>query len=294
MNKLLKNKKAILLFVLPPLIIYLFAVFIPIIWSAVYSLYQGLPGVDFNFVGLKNYKKMWTDSMFINSLVLTLKYVIVVVIGQVGLGFLLAMMFAFGIKKYTTLVRTLIFFPVVLPVVAVGQLFSKIVEITPRYGLLNSVLDILHLDFLIQPWLGQSSTALGVLCSMDIWTAMGFYAVIFYAALVEIPQDLIEAAQIDGAKGITLTRKIILPLLRPITLTCLIFSFTGTLKVFESAMALTRGGPGVSTKTLSMLMYDTSFLYSQYGYGSSIAVFILIECLFVSVVLSKIFSRNKI
>lgn len=292
MKELLGNRKAILLFVLPALLIYLFAVFIPIVWSAYYSLFQGLPGLGFKFVGFRNYLKMWTDSMFLGSLVVTLKYVVFVVGGQVGFGFLLSLLFVFGIKKYTTLVRTLVFFPVVLPVVAVGQLFSKIVEISPQYGLLNSLLDYLHLDMLIQPWLGQSATALGVLCTMDTWTAMGFYAVIFFAALVEIPQEIIEAARIDGASGWRLTKKILLPLLKPITLTCLIFSFTGTLKVFESALALTRGGPGVSTKTLSMYMYDASFLYSQYGYGSSIAVFILLECLFVSIVLNKLFSKN--
>jgi len=292
MKELLGNRKAIALFVLPALLIYLFAVFIPIVWSAYYSLFQGLPGLGFKFVGFRNYIKMWTDSMFLGSLGITLKYVVFVVGGQVGFGFLLSLLFVFGIKKYTTLVRTLVFFPVVLPVVAVGQLFSKIVEISPQYGLLNSLLEFLHLNMLIQPWLGQSSTALGVLCTMDTWTAMGFYAVIFFAALVEIPQEIIEAARIDGASGWRLTRKILLPLLKPITLTCLIFSFTGTLKVFKSALALTRGGPGVSTKTLSMYMYDASFLYSQYGYGSSIAVFILLECLFVSIVLSKLFSKN--
>ncbi len=292
MKELLGNRKAVMLFVLPALFIYLFSVFIPILWSAAYSLYRGMPGLSFEFNGLNNYVKMWSDTMFIGSFTVTLKYVLIVVAGQVGLGFLLSLMFVFGIKKYTTLVRTLVFFPVVLPVVAVGQLFSKIVEISPQYGLLNSLLATIGLDSLVQPWLGQSSTALGVLCTMDIWTAMGFYAVIFYAALVEIPQDIIEAARIDGASGIKLTSKIILPLLRPITMTCFIFSFTGTLKVFESALALTRGGPGVSTKTLSMYMYDASFLYSQYGYGSAIAVFVLLECFFVSVVLNRFFKSR--
>lgn len=293
MNKLLSNKKAILLFTFPPLLIYMFSVFIPIIWSAYYSLFKGMPGISFTFTGLSNYAKMWIDDMFLKSFSITLKYVSAVVAGQVGFGFLLSLMFTFGIKKYTTLVRTIVFFPVVLPVVAVGQLFTKIVEISPQYGLFNSLLDLLQMDFLIQPWIGQSSTALGVLCVMDTWTAMGFYAVIFYAALVEIPSELLEAARIDGANGWILVWKIILPLLRPITMTCLIFSFTGTLKVFESALSLTKGGPGIATKTLSMYMYDTSFLYSQYGYGSSIAVFILLECLFVSVILGKLFAKNK-
>jgi raffinose/stachyose/melibiose transport system permease protein len=293
MEKLLKDKRAIIVFVLPALLIYLFSVFIPIIWSGYYSFFKGMPGLSFDFVGIANYMKMWSDELFINSFRITLKYVLIVVGGQVGFGFLLSLMFVFAIKKYTTLVRTMVFFPVVLPVVAVGQLFSKLVEIVPHYGLVNGLLDLLHLDFLIQPWLGKGATALGVLCIMDIWTAMGFYAVIFYAALVNIPGEILEAARIDGARGFTLVWRIILPQLHPIILSCLIFSFTGTLKVFESALSLTRGGPGIATKTLSMYMYDVSFLYGQYGYGSAVAVFILIECLLVSLVLQQWFRKTK-
>jgi raffinose/stachyose/melibiose transport system permease protein len=293
MNRLLKDKKAIAIFVVPAALIYLFSVFIPILWSFGYSLFKGMPGINFTFFGLENYVKMWNDHIFINSFLVNLAYVAIVVIGQVGFGLLLSLLFMFGLARYKTVVRTLVFFPVVLPVVAVAQLFSKMFEITPNNGLVNSLLVLLGLNNLVQPWLGQTSTALYVLCSMDIWTAMGFYAIIFYAGLMDIPIELIEAARIDGATGIRLTRSIILPLLLPITVTCLVFSFTGTLKVFESALALTRGGPGTATKMLSMYMYDSAFLHSQYGYGSAIAVFILAECIVVSFILTKVLSRKS-
>lgn len=292
MNKLLQDKRALAFFVLPALAVYLFVVLVPIGWSFYYSLFEGIPGVKFKFVGAANYLKMWTDRYFLGSLAMNLKYVAVVVAGQVGLGLLLSLMFMFGIKTYKTLVRTLVFFPVVLPVMAVGQLFSKMFEITPQNGLVNSLLAAAGLQSLVQPWLGQAGTALGILCLMDIWTAMGFYAIIYYAALMNIPNELIEASYIDGANGAKMVRRIILPLLKPITITCLVFSFTGTLKVFESPLALTRGGPGNSTQSLSMYMYDASFLFSQYGYGSAIAVFILFECLLVSGVLNALFKRE--
>ncbi len=292
MDKLLRDKKAILFFVLPAFCVYLFAVLVPIAWSVYYSLFSGVPGVNFKFVGLSNYLKMWSDRYFLGSLAMNLKYVAVVVAGQVGFGLLLSLLFMFGIRKYKTIVRTLVFFPVVLPVMAVGQLFSKMFEITPQNGLVNSLLEFAGLPGLVQPWLGQPGTALAVLCLMDVWTAMGFYAIIFYAALMNIPNELIEAAYIDGANGVKMVRRIILPLLKPITITCLVFSFTGTLKVFESPLALTRGGPGTATQSLSMYMYDSSFLFSQYGYGSAIAVFILLECLFVSGALNALFTRE--
>jgi raffinose/stachyose/melibiose transport system permease protein len=293
MESVLRNRKAIAVFVLPAVLVYLFSVFVPIAWSAAYSLYSGMPGVRFKFIGLWNYAKMWTDRLFLGPFWMNLEYVAIVVTGQVGLGLLLSLLFMFGVRKYKTTVRTLVFFPVVLPVVAVAQLFSKIFEITPTNGLFNSLLVLVGLKGLVRPWLGQNTTAFLALCSMDTWTAMGFYGIIFYAALMDVPREIIEAARIDGAGGARLLREILLPALRPITITCLVFSFTGTLKVFESALALTRGGPGTATKTLSMYMYDTSFLYSQYGYGSAIAVFIFIECILISALLNGLFGRQQ-
>jgi ABC-type sugar transport systems, permease components len=279
MNKVLGNKKAIALFILPPLIMYSVLVVLPVLWSFYYSFYSGTPGLQWEFSGFKNYIKLIKDKNFIDSLIVNLKYIAIVMVGQVGLGLALALLFRFWLKRFKSVVRTLVFFPVVLPTVAVGQLFVKIYEIQPNYGLLNSILSNIGLDKFVQPWIGQASTALFCLCAMDIWVAMGFYSVIYYGALLDIPGEVIEAAQIDGCNGWNLFKRILLPLLKPITITCLIFSFTGTVKMFESALALTNGGPGNATKSLSMYMYNVAFTYSKMGYGSVIAIFIFVLCL---------------
>ena len=234
MKRVLANKKAIALFVVPGFVLYTILVIVPVIWSLYYSLFSGSPGLQWEFVGFDNYVKLFH--------------------GQVGLGLLLALMFRFWLKRCKTIVRTLVFFPVVLPTVAVGQLFAKIYEIQPNYGLLNSFLDAVGLSNLVQPWIGQESTALWALCVMDIWVAMGFYSVIFYGALLDIPEDILEAARIDGAGSFQMFKSILLPLLRPMIITSLVFSFSGTVKMFESALALTNGGPGTATKSLSMYM----------------------------------------
>ena len=164
MKKVLANKKAIALFVVPGLVLYTILVIVPVIWSLYYSLYSGSPGIKWEFVGLDNYVKLFQDKNFLSALAVNAKYISVVMIGQVGLGLLLALMFRFWLKRCKTIVRTLVFFPVVLPTVAVGQLFAKIYEIQPNYGLLNSFLDSIGLDNLVQPWIGQASTALWALC----------------------------------------------------------------------------------------------------------------------------------
>lgn len=286
MKKVLGNKKAIALFVVPALVLYSIIVILPVLWSFYYSLYSGSPGLKWEFAGLKNYLNLFQDKNFISALIVNLKYIAVVMVGQVGLGLCLALMFHFWLRKFKSVVRTLVFFPVVLPTVAVGQLFSKIYEIQPNYGLLNSILANLGLENLVQPWIGQASTALGALCVMDIWVAMGFYSVIFYGALLDVPGDIIEAARIDGCSGWNLFKRVLAPLLRPIIITSLVFSFSGTVKMFESALALTNGGPGNATKSLSMYMYNVSFSYSKVGYGSVIAVFIFLLCIFGSFIIN--------
>lgn len=280
MNKVLQNKKAIALFIIPPLVLYTVLVFVPVVWSFFYSFYSGTPGLKWEFSGFKNYINLFKDKNFISALWVNVRYIAIVMLGQVGLGLALALLFNFWLKRFKSVVRTLVFFPVVLPTVAVGQLFAKIYEIQPNYGLLNSLLDAVGLDHLIQPWIGQASTALVSLTVMDIWVAMGFYSVIYYGAILDIPGEVIEAAGIDGCNGWQLFKNILFPLLRPITITCLIFSFTGTVKMFESSLALTGGGPGAATKSLSMYMYNVAFTYNKMGYGSVIAIFIFVFCLF--------------
>jgi raffinose/stachyose/melibiose transport system permease protein len=287
MNRVLANKKAIALFVVPGLVLYTVLVMVPVIWSLYYSLFSGSPGLQWDFVGIDNYLKLFKDKNFLNALGVNFKYISVVMIGQVGFGLALALMFRFWLTRCKTIVRTLVFFPVVLPTVAVGQLFAKIYEIQPNYGLINSFLSAVGLDGLVQPWIGQASTALWALCIMDIWVAMGFYSVIFYGALLDIPEDILEAARIDGAGSWQMFKGILLPLLRPMIITSLVFSFSGTVKMFESSLALTNGGPGTATKSLSMYMYDVSFTYNKIGYGSVIAIVIFFICIIGAMIINK-------
>lgn len=291
MDRILRDKKAILVFLLPGLLVFTFVVLIPVGWSLVYSLYEGVVGIQLDFTGLHNYTLLFRDPQFIRSMIITLKYALVVTSSQMILGLLFAFLFAYGVK-YKTVVRTICFLPVVLPVVAVGQLFSKMYAIAPMYGLINSLLDLLGLGAYCKAWIGTTQTALAALCVQDIWMTAGFYAIIYYAGIVDIPGDLVEAAKIDGATGTQIAWRIILPLLRPVIATALIYSLSGSIKVYASAYALTGGGPARATYMLSMYMYDTAFKFSEYGYGSTIGVFIMLECLFFVLLTNYLVNRK--
>ena len=287
MEKTLGDWKAVLVFVGPALLLYTLVLLIPIVWSIGYTFFEGSTIGGFEFAGFDNYTKLFQDRGFWQALWFSVKYAAVVTTGQVFLGLLLALLYVFYLKQASSLIRTLVFFPVVLPTVAVAQLFVKLFEIAPQYGLVNAMLDLVGLEVWIQPWLGQGSTAFWVAALMNIWTAMGFYAVILYAGLVEIPQELIEAARLDGARGWNLVWFVVTPLIKPLLITSLIFSLNGTLKVFDQLLALTGGGPGTSTTPLTLYMYKTAFTYNQYGYGSTVAVMLTLTCLLITLLVFR-------
>ncbi len=292
MKTLLHDWKATLVLVGPALLVYTLVVMIPIVWSLGYTLFEGNVLAGFQFVGLHNFALLLSDQAFWQAFFFTVKYALVVTVGQVGIGLLLALLYFFALRKSSGLIRTLVFFPVVLPTVAVAQLFSKLVEISPQYGLVNSLLATAHLDSWVQPWLGQGGSAFWVIVIMDIWRSMGFYAVLLFAGLVDLPGEMIEAARIDGASGGRLVRYVVLPQLRPILFSSIIFSINGTLKVFDSILALTNGGPGQATTPLTLYMFNTAFSNGEYGYGSTIAVSLALLSLLVTLLIFGSARRN--
>jgi len=126
METMLRDRRALLVFIGPALLVYSLIVLIPIVWSLIYTVFEGSVISGFQFVGFHNYVALFSDKTFWQALLFTLKYAVVVTVGQVGIGLLLALLYVFYLGKASGLIRTLVFFPVVLPTVAVEQLFSKI------------------------------------------------------------------------------------------------------------------------------------------------------------------------
>lgn len=277
MEHILKNRRAIALFLAPALVVYVGVIVVPAVWSLVYSFFKGTPALGFQYVGFANFARLWTDPTVRQTLLFTIKYAVVLLICQIVFGYLLALFYLFVLRRLSTLVRTLVFFPVVLPPVAVALLFNQLFAITPQEGPVNSLLRLVG----IAPvdWFATGTGAFAVIIVMDLWRSAGFYAVLLYAGLVDIPGEVLESARIDGAGGLRLVRHIVLPLSKPIIIASVIFGLNADLKVFDSILALNNGGPGTATTPLNLYMFQTSFLYSDYGYGSAIAMLITVLCL---------------
>lgn len=290
MKSVLGDRRAILLLVGPALLVYTAVILIPIVWSLGYTFFSGSIVSGFTFTGLKNFGTFFTDPTALSAILFTVKYAIVLTVGQVLLGYLFALLYHFWLKKGSAIVRTLVFFPVVLPTVAVALLFQQFFQSAPVVGPVNGFIEFVGLT--PPDWFGTAGDAFWVIVLMDIWRSMGFYAVLLYAGIVDIPDDIVESSRLDGASGFKLVRHIVVPLSLPVLLSSVIFSINGTLKVFDSVLALTNGGPGSGTTPLTLYMYQTAFTYGDYGYGSTIAFMLTILCLLVTLLIFRAQSRE--
>ncbi|MEU1219393.1 carbohydrate ABC transporter permease [Streptomyces microflavus] len=290
MHRVLGDRRAIMILLGPALLCYTLIMLVPTVWSLGYSFTKGNSIDGFTGNGLANFTRLLSDQAVHDALWFTVKYAVLVTVGQVIAGYLLALLYVFFLKKASALIRTLVFFPVVLPTVAVGLLFQKFFQVAPQTGPVNSLLNTFGLESI--DFFGSAGSAFWVLVSMDIWRSMGFYAVLLFAGLVDIPDEVLESARLDGASGLRLIRHIVLPLSLPVLMSSLIFSINGTLKVFDSVVALTNGGPGTGTTPLTLYMFQTSFTYSEYGYGSTIALLLTVVCLLVSLTVYRVSRRD--
>jgi len=284
-NAVLGNKKAIALLLGPALLVYTLVMLVPIFWSFGYTFQSGSPLAGFHWVGLTNFRTFFDDPTAWAAVRFTIKYAVVLTAGQILAGYGLALLYVFFLRRASGLIRTLVFFPIILPTVAVALLFQQIFASVPMEGPVNTILQGVGIDPI--DWFGHPATAFWVIIVMDIWRSMGFYAVLLYAGLVDIPEEIIESARLDGAARWSLVRSIVIPLSFPVLISTVIFSINGTLKVFDSVLALTGGGPGTTTSPLTLYMFQTSFSYGDYGYGSTIALVLTILCLVVTVAILR-------
>ena len=290
MRSVLGDRRAIAVLIGPALLVYTLVMLVPMGWSLGYTFFTGNVIEGFSFGGLHNFAKLWHDPRTLSALWFTVKYAVVVTVCQVLLGYLLALLYVFVLRRSSTFIRTMMFFPVILPTVAVALMFQKLFAVAPQNGLANVALEAVgvhHTD-----WFASGAGSFLVIVVMDLWRSMGFYGVLIYAGLLDIPEETLESARMDGANGWRLVRHIVVPLSMPVVVSSIVFSIKGTLKVFDSVLALTNGGPGSDTTPLTLYMFRTAFTYGDYGYGATIALLLTVLCLGVTLFIFRLSRRD--
>lgn len=288
MEKALRDKKAILFFVLPGLIWFVLIAVIPIFQSLGYSFLNWNGITAPRFVGMKNYAAMFTDPLFykavFNSLLLALASIFI----QLPISMALALVLAKGVRG-EGLYRTIYFIPVIISSTIIAQLWMKVYH--PNYGLLNSFLEKVGLEGLQRLWLADESTALVAVFIPMLWQYIGYHMLLFYSAAKSISPDIREAAMVDGATETQIAFRITIPMITPMIKASTIFALIGSLKSFDLIYVLTKGGPLHATEVPTMLMYTEIFTNSRYGPASAVAIFIVLECMLLTVAIQAVFKK---
>ncbi|MCL2033818.1 MAG: sugar ABC transporter permease [Oscillospiraceae bacterium] len=288
MEKALRDKKAICFFVLPALLWFAFIALVPILQSAYYSLLKWDGMTASVFFGSRNYLEMITDKLFLKSVLNSLIIAGASVFIQLPLAMLLALILHSGVKGEGAY-RTIYFIPVIISSTIIAQLFMKVYH--PSYGMLNNVLDAIGLGQFRNEWLANADVAMGALLLPIIWQYIGYHMLLYYSAAKSISPEIFDAARVDGATGRQIAFNITIPQILPMIKASVIFAVVGSLKAFDLVYVLTRGGPLHATEVPTTLMYNEIFVKNRYGYASAIAIFIIVECLVLTLVVEKIFKK---
>lgn len=272
--------------VLPGMIIFTIGLIVPLILAFRYSLtsWNGI-SVNKDFIGLDNYKRLVSDPLVRDAWIFTIKFTIVNTIVQnvLALGFAVILDGKIKCKK---LYRSVLFIPCLISAVVVGFIWSKMYN-----NVLPTINDLLgtNINFML---FGKGETVLSGLIIANNWQWIGYWMLIYLAALQSIPQELYEAAMVDGASWWRRFRSVTIPMLAPAITICVVGITTGSLKVYDLLVSSTNGGPGRSSTSIIYQIYNTAMNSRQYGYGSALSIALIVVLLLIAVIQLK-FLREK-
>ncbi|MGD0610826.1 MAG: sugar ABC transporter permease [Anaerolineales bacterium] len=283
--------KLVFLFLTPGLVLYLIFVVYPTINAFIISFFNWR-GVSrqMTFAGLGNYRELFQDPVLWKALEHNAFFALVFPIAILVPAFIFALAFQSKVLG-ANLYRIVFLFPNLMSVTVVAILWSFLYE--PTMGPINSGLRLIGLDSLARPWLGDPKVALPALVMPIAWINIGFYVLIIHAGLINIPQDLYDAAAMDGAYGWKRFWYITIPLLWEVITIVTIYVVAGALNEFSIVLIMTNGGPSRATELLTTYMYKM-FLSSEYGYGTAIGVLQFVLCVFVLVFARRLMNREAI
>jgi multiple sugar transport system permease protein len=227
----------------------------------------------YHFIGLSNYQSLIHNSEFLQSILFTLKYTAIVTIPIFVVGYALAV-FVRSNRRGTTVFRTLIFLPYIVGLVA--ESYMALVELQPGSGTVNFVLSKLGIASATTAWTVRTGLATTAICILVIWFASGLTMMLLMAGMQSIPTDLYESARVDGASWWSAERRITMPLLRRSIALSLIISVVGSFLAFNQFFIITDGGPGTSTESVVMSIYQTAFADTDVGLASAMSVVLII------------------
>lgn len=269
-------------FLIPAIAVYLIFMGYPL-WRTFYlSTTQWTGFGDATFVGIDNFVNLFKDKMFWDSLKNTLYFAIFSSIFSVIIGLVLAWLNMYMRRMEGQVFRTIMFSPAMIAPTITGLLFVFI--FTEDIGLLNNLLRSIGLPDLAIAWLTNISTAKPIIVIATIWRQFGLTMVLCYAGMQGVSNEILESAKLDGANHLQVFTRILIPLIKPQIEIATMFTMLGGLKIYDSVVALTAGGPARQTVVLPMWIIENAFTYSKFGYASAMSVvFVLVVLIFIGI-----------
>lgn len=267
-------------FVLPAALLFIGFYLYPAVNTLRYSLFDWDGIADPTNVGLDNYVNLVTnDSIFIKSLFNNLEFMFWVVLFQTGFSLMFALILVKNTRANIAL-RTLYFFPTILSSVSVAMIWLFLLD--PNYGAINTTLTRVGLDSLALNWLGDESTVLYALVAVQVWFHFGQMMVIYVAGLQQIPQELFEAARVDGANAWQVFKSVTWPMAIPTTAVVVAYTTIQSFRAFDLVYSMTQGGPNYASSILATLIYNTGFFEFKVGYAAAQSVFFILAIFLVT------------
>lgn len=285
----IKAKTGIALLALPILVYSVFFIY-PIGYTIYLSFmkWNGMAVVKKTFVGLENFRRLFSQGVFWHSLGNSVVFMVVSVAVIFPISFILALIVSKKTRVNSAL-RTAYYIPTLLPMTATGMMWMFMLAFNG--GAVNTVLGLFGLA--PHDWLGDTRIAIWVVALVNAWMYVGSNMLVFVTGMTNVPQDIIEAAIVDGASDFQCVLHVLIPNMKETFKVFLTSAIAGSVKVFDIIYVMTDGGPGTATDVPATLMYDKAFLSSQFGYASSIGVFIIFLSLFITFVLNYIFDEKE-
>jgi len=291
MKAAVKRNVAITLFLVPGGLIYLTLVLNPLAQAFVLATYRWRTLSERVYVGLENFVTVFRDNLFWMSMKNSLIFMAGTTVLQVVLGFVLGYFLYLQLKGYRFF-KTVYFVPAVLATVAVAFVWGYI--FSPAFGLLKPAMEFLGLGDRYKSPLAEPGSALLALIIAQVWHFFGIQVMMFNAGFMNMPQDVIEMASIDGASGFKMIRHMVLPLAWEITKTVIILQMIGALRSFDLIFIMTTGGPNHATEVLPMHMFVHAFQNFNIGLGAVVAVVIFVLAMGLTMGMRKLMQREAL
>ncbi len=288
-----KNQKTIGIYLLPAMAMVIVILYLPIFINLYESFFKwGAMSTKHTFVGIDNYLKMFQDEIFYVAMKNNLIFTVMSVVCQIGISLIIASVLESKfMRKSQNFFRTIYFIPSLLMVTVVGITCKMIVS--PSIGVLNPMLEKIGMDVSNLDLLGSAGTATYTIAAMSQWQYIGYTVILFIVAIQNIPEDLYEAADIDGAGAVKKFMYITLPEIKDTILINTIITVTGSIREYDEVFVTTNGGPGHATETLATYLYKVGFRNDQMGYASALAFFIFLVTFIIGLLQMKGYNLDE-